>query len=289
MNEPVTIMEVGMRDGLQFEPVVLSTSVKVEFIRGLIAAGVKQLEVGSFVSPRYVPTLADTVEVISKLKPFSSEVRYVALAPTQIYLQQAIGSGIGTVAVFVGASDRFNRHNLRMSTTDALNSARQVVQMAVASNIQVRGYVSVCWGGPQDQQVTPQDVCRVAEVLWRAGCYEISLGDTTAAATPDTVDLVINALRQIVDLEAIALHCHDVGNIALANIDAALAGGVRTFDSALAGLGGCLAAGAVTGNVASEQLIDHLHAKGYSTGIDVVAIRKLSSRMTKIIKGENCG
>jgi hydroxymethylglutaryl-CoA lyase len=259
----VTIVEVGPRDGLQFEPRQLSTGHKVELITRLIDAGLRHVEVGSFVSPRFVPAMADTAAVITGLHPLRHDVRYTVLTPTPRKLEAAMASGIKNVAVFVGASERFNQGNLKRTTAEALNAARAVVERAREGGVAVRGYVSVCF----DPDVTSESVEAVAAALIEMGCDDISLGDTTASATPESVTALMTQITQAIPARQLAGHFHDTHNRALANIDAAYACGIRTFDSSIAGLGGCLAADAVTGNVATERLVRHFSRQGIDTGI----------------------
>lgn len=275
--QSVRLVEVGMRDGLQFEPRQLPTVTKVALINRLIDAGLRWIEVGSYVSRRFVPAMADTPEVVAALQPWRADVTYTALTPTLDYLARAIAAGVKSVAVFVGATDRFNRANLKATTAVALEHARAVVERARQQGVNVRGYVSVCWGGPEDPHVTPVQVSTVADALLRMGCEQISLGDTTASATPETVDALLTSLAERFPLDRFAVHFHDVAGRALANIDCALRIGINTVDAAVAGLGGCLASGAVTGNVATERVVEHLHAHGITTGIDLATLREIAA------------
>ena len=281
----VKIVEVGMRDGLQFEPCRLATGDKIGFIHRLVGeAQIRTIEVGSFVSAQFVPAMADTPDVVAGLKPFRPDVRYVALAPTVKYLERAIASGLTCVAVFVGATERFNRHNLLMSTAEALEHARGVVTAAMTAGVEVRGYVSVCWGGPDDPHVPTADVIAVAETLQSMGCYQISLGDTTASARPETVAALLDELTTRVAVQRLAMHFHDANGQALANIDRALTYGIDTVDTAVAGLGGCLASGKLTGNVATELVVDHLHRQGIHTGIDLAALHTIAQDMRAALR-----
>lgn len=272
----VRIVEVGLRDGLQFEPRRLSTAQKVAFIQRLLDAGILAIEVGSFVSPRFVPAMADTPQVIAALQPFRRGVDYAVLAPTVAHLAQALATGVRQIAVFVGATDRFNRANLKATTAEALAQAMTVVRQARKAGATVRGYVSVCWGGPDDAEVVPAHVADVADALVQVGCREISLGDTTASATPETVAGLLTVLAERTLLTQCAVHFHDASGRALANIDRALECGITVIDSAVAGLGGCVAVGALTGNVATERVVAHLHARGIATGVDLAAIRAIA-------------
>lgn len=274
--QSVRLVEVGLRDGLQFEPRQLPTADKVRFINRLIDAGLRWIEVGSYVSRRFVPAMADTPEVVAALQPWRADVTYTALTPTLDYLARAVAAGVTSVAVFVGATDRFNRANLKATTAVALEHARAVVERARQQGVTARGYVSVCWGGPEDPHVTPAHVGTVADALLHMGCEQISLGDTTASATPDTVDALLTSLAEKCPLDRCAVHFHDAAGRALANIDRALRFGISTVDAAVAGLGGCLASGAVTGNVATERVVEHLHAHGITTGIDLAALRDIA-------------
>ncbi len=269
----VKLVEVGPRDGLQFEPVILPAPIKIGFVKQLLDAGLTDIEVGTFGSKRYVQALADTADVVQGLKPFRPGVRYTVLTSTPAYLEAAIPTGITSVAVFVGTSDRFNEANLRLNIDAALENARQVIARAHAHRIEVRGYVSICWGGPQDPVPEPAHVAMLVESLLAMGCYQISLGDTTGYARTDSVARLLEYLFRQFPVDRFAGHFHDVGGVALANIDRALDFGVSTFDTACGRLGGCLASGALTANAATEEVVAHLHAQGIATGVDLAALQ----------------
>lgn len=272
LPQPVSVYEVGARDGLQIEKTVINTAVKVEFIQRLAAAGLRSIEATSFVSPKWVPQLADAAEVLAGLD-LDDGRRYPVLVPNARGLDRAFAAGAGEVAVFVSATESFAAKNLSSTLEGALEMAAPVVARATEAGLPVRGYVSMCFGDPWEGRVDPAATAAVAARLARLGCETISLGDTIGVATAGQVRTVLDAvLAAGVELDRIALHFHDTYGQALANVLAGLEAGVTEFDASAGGLGGCPYAKSATGNLATEDLVWLLHGLGIETGIDLEAL-----------------
>jgi len=272
VSERVTVVEVGPRDGLQNEPVTVPAEVKVEFIERLAAAGLPVVETTSFVSPRAVPQLADADRVLPGVARRVG-VRYPVLVANQRGLDRARTAGARDIAVFTAASETFCQANIGMSIDDSLAVFRELVATAAGEGMWVRGYVSTAFGCPYEGAVAPQAVGRVAAALAEMGCQEVSIGDTIGVAVPEQVPGVLQAVTARVPLERVALHLHDTRGTAVANVDAGLELGVRTFDSSAGGLGGCPFAPGAPGNLATETLLSHLDMRGLETGVDREAVR----------------
>ncbi|MBY0295071.1 MAG: hydroxymethylglutaryl-CoA lyase [Methylobacterium sp.] len=263
----VRIVEVGPRDGLQNEPVAVSTAVRVGLIERLLAAGLTSIEVGSFVSPAWVPQMVDTAAVLARLPP-NPRGRYAVLVPNLKGFRAAQEAGAGEVAIFASASEAFSRANINCSIAESLERFAAVADAARAAGIPLRGYVSCVLGCPYEGDVAPGAVAAVASRLVGLGCDEVSLGDTIGAGTPDRARACVAAVAAAIGPERIALHCHDTRGLALANIRACLDLGVSVVDAAVAGLGGCPYAQGATGNVATEAVVAALDGLGIATGID---------------------
>lgn len=268
----VTVYEVGARDGLQAEKQVIDTTTKVEFINRLTSAGFSAVEATSFVSPRWVPQLADAAEVMGAIdRP--ERVRLPVLTPNTKGLQRAIDAGAREVAVFVSATESFAKANLASTVAGALDSARRVTSDALAAGLRVRGYVSMCWGDPWEGAVAPATVGEVTAALAEAGCATVSLGDTIGVATAGgVVDVVAACWDAGVENSQLALHFHDTYGQALSNVQAGLRLGVTEYDASAGGLGGCPFAGSATGNLATEDLLWLLQGLGISTGVDLTTV-----------------
>jgi hydroxymethylglutaryl-CoA lyase len=265
----VDVYEVGPRDGLQNEAQVLPTEVKLALIEGLVDAGVRRIEITSFVNPRWVPAMADAMEVATRLRRREG-VEYCALVPNMRGLDGASRAGMTSVAVFLAATETHNRKNINKTTDEALATYREVVDEALARGAQVRGYISCVYGCPYEGRVPLAQVEHVARALLDMGCYELSLGDTIGVGTPVQVQQVLRGLvRAGIPLDKVAVHFHDTRGTALANITVALQHGVRTVDSSVGGLGGCPYAPGASGNVASEDTVYMLQGMGIETGIDL--------------------
>ena len=267
----VRIVEVGPRDGLQNESLTVPTEVKVALIEALADAGLTSIEAGSFVSPKWVPQMADTAEVLAKLTP-RPDVSYPVLVPNLQGLDWALACGVREIAVFGAASESFSRRNINCSIAESLDRFAPVAEKALAAGLEVRGYVSCVLGCPYEGEIAPDAVARVAASLLAMGCYEISLGDTIGTGTPLKARQLIERVASDVPLERIALHFHDTYGQALANIFACLELGVSVVDSAVAGLGGCPYAAGATGNVATEDVVYMLNGMGIETGIGLAAL-----------------
>lgn len=267
MAERVEIFEVGPRDGLQNEARRIPTRDKIALVDTLSGAGFARIEVASFVSPKWVPQMADSAEVLRGITR-APGVRYAALTPNMRGLTDALEAGADEVAIFGSASEGFSRANINASIEESLGRFAPVMEAAAAEGLRVRGYVSCVVECPYDGPVAPGEVARVAESLWQMGCYEISLGDTIGQGTPEAVDAMLTAVMDVVPVARLAGHFHDTSGRALANIEAALARGVRVFDAAVGGLGGCPYAPGAAGNVATQKVHERLLALGYETGLD---------------------
>ena len=267
----VRLVEVGARDGLQNERRTLPASVRVQLLEHLADAGLRTLEAGAFVSTRWVPQMAGTDQVLKAL-PSRAGVSWTALVPNVQGLEAAIAAGCREVAVFAAASEAFSQQNINCSIEQSLRRYQEVIVRARDAGIRVRGYVSCVMGCPFTGQVKPEAVAAVSAALFGMGCYEISLGDTIGTGTPAATTRLIEACSQVVPVSALAGHFHDTYGMAIANIHAALASGVRTFDSSVAGLGGCPYSPGATGNVATEDVIYLLDGLGMSHGVDLDAL-----------------
>jgi hydroxymethylglutaryl-CoA lyase len=282
VSRSVTVVEVGPRDGLQNEAVAVATAAKVELVERLAEAGLPVVEVTSFVSPRAVPQLADADLVLPAVRRRPG-VRYPVLVPNVRGLERAIAAGADAIAVFTAASEAFTQANINMSVAESLHAFAPVLERARAAGMWTRGYVSTAFGCPYQGAVAPADVAGVAGALLDLGCDEVSIGDTIGAGRPEEVPELVAAVTGRVPVERIALHLHDTGGLALANAAAGLAAGVRTFDSSAGGLGGCPFAPGAPGNVATEELVEMLHERGYETGVDLEAVRTTGAWMRGLV------
>lgn len=273
MSRPnrVKLVEVGPRDGLQNEAQFVPTATKLELIARLGACGLTAIEATAFVSPKWVPQMADSVELMRALHRRPG-VDYPVLVPNLKGFEAALAAGAQEVAVFGAASEAFSQKNINCSIAESLDRFRPVVAAAQAASIKVRGYVSCVLGCPYQGAVAPAAVAEVAAALHDMGCYEVSLGDTIGVGTPDATRAMIEAVAGRVPLVALAGHFHDTYGMAIANIAAALELGVATFDASVAGLGGCPYAAGASGNVATEEVVYLLHGLGIATGVDLAAL-----------------
>jgi len=267
----VRIVEVGPRDGLQNEPQSVPAAVKIELIQRLADAGLTSVEATAFVSPNWVPQMADHAEVMAGIRR-KPGVAYPVLVPNLQGFEAAKRAGAEEIAVFAAASETFSRKNINCSIAESLERFAPVVRAARASRIRVRGYISCVAGCPYEGEVKPQAVAAVAEKLYRMGCYEISLGDTIGVGTPGKIRALIETVARKLPMQRLAGHYHDTYGQALANVYASLQAGVRTFDSSIAGLGGCPYAKGATGNVATEDVVYMLNGLGIRTGVDFDAL-----------------
>lgn len=268
MTTQVRVVEVGPRDGLQNEAAVVPTAVKIEFIERLAAAGLPAVEATSFVSPRWVPQLADAAEVYRGLVRRPG-IAYPVLVPNLQGLERAIAAGVEEIAVFTAASETFNRKNINASIAESLERIRELAAQALARGMRMRGYLSCVLGCPYEGPVAESKVVDVAQALVELGCYEVSLGDTIGVGTPLGARRLLSAVAGACGMERLAVHFHDTRGQALANIYACLEAGVSVVDASVAGLGGCPYAQGASGNVATEDLVYLLHGLGIETGIDL--------------------
>ncbi len=271
MSNAVSIVEVGPRDGLQNEATSLTTIDKVQFIEALAQAGCKRIEVGSFVSPKWVPQMANSDEVLTQIHR-KLGVTYSALTPNMQGVIQAIASGADEVAIFGAASEAFTQKNINCSIAESINRFTPVIAYAQAHSIPVRGYVSTVMGCPYSGNVPLKDVVNIAAQLYQLGCYEISLGDTIGVGSPTQTNALITAVSHVVPIANLAVHFHNTYGQALANVLTAINAGVRIVDTSAAGLGGCPYAHGASGNLATEDLVYMLNGMGMATGIDLPAL-----------------
>ena len=267
----VRIVEVGPRDGLQNEPKKVSTKTKIELIRRLGESGLKTIEATAFVSPKWVPQMADAAKVMAGIER-RPEISYPVLTPNMQGLEAAIAAGAKEVAVFGAASEAFSQKNINCSIAESLERFRPLVEAAKAADVKVRGYVSCVLGCPYQGDVPPNAVAEVALALFEMGCYEVSLGDTIGSGTPEKTKTMIEAVVRRMPLKKIAGHFHDTWGMGIANIYAALQMGVSIFDSSVAGLGGCPYAAGASGNVATEDVVWLLKGLGLETGVDLESL-----------------
>ncbi len=268
MKNSVRIVEVGPRDGLQNEKAIVATSVKIELIDRLSETGLQTIEATSFVSPKWIPQLADATDVYTAIRK-KPGVRYPVLVPNLQGYERARAVGASEIAVFTAASEAFNRKNINASIDESIERFTPVMERANADGVAVRGYVSTVLGCPYQGDVPVSDVVRVAKHLHDLGCYEISLGDTIGIGTPAEAKAMLAAVAAAVPIDALAVHFHDTRGQALANILACLELGVSVVDAAVSGTGGCPYAKGASGNVASEDVVYMLHGMGIATGIDL--------------------
>ncbi|WP_417346038.1 hydroxymethylglutaryl-CoA lyase [Ferrimonas sp.] len=264
------IVEVGPRDGLQNEAGV-TLAQRIALVDALSQTGLKEIEAGSFVSPKWVPQMADADQLFSRINR-QQGVRYSALTPNLRGLESALSAGVDGVAVFGAASESFSQRNINCSVAESLERFQPVMAAAREANVPVRGYVSCALGCPYEGEIPVAKVVEVAQTLYQMGCYEISLGDTIGVGTPAKAKAMVAAVAQQVPVSALALHFHDTYGQALANVLACLDLGITTFDSAVAGLGGCPYAAGASGNLASEDLVYMLEGMGMDTGVDLDAL-----------------
>lgn len=271
MTPSVRIVEVGPRDGLQNEKAQIATADKIALIDRLSATGLRSIEATSFVSPKWVPQLADAAEVFSGIRR-KPGVHYPVLVPNEQGYERARAVGVEEIAVFTAASEAFNRKNINAGIDESLQRFAPVLARAKADGVAVRGYVSTVLGCPYQGAVPVADVVRVTKALHAMGCYEISLGDTIGVGTPGKARAMLKAVAAEVPMPALAVHFHDTYGQALSNILACLEEGVAVVDSAVSGTGGCPYAKGASGNVASEDVVYMLHGLGIETGVDLNAL-----------------
>ncbi len=286
LPKTVEIVEVGPRDGLQNEKTSLTAQDKIDFIDQLSLVGVKRIEAGSFVSPKWVPQMASSDEVIRTIQR-AKGIRYSALTPNMKGFDMAMDVNTQEVAVFGAASESFSQKNINCSIQESLERFAPVVKKAEQQGVPVRGYVSCVLGCPYEGNIKVADVVSVSKALLDMGCYEISLGDTIGVGTPLKTKALIDACLQVIPSNQLAVHFHDTYGQALANILTALQLGIRVVDSSVAGLGGCPYASGASGNVASEDVVYMLHNMGIDTGIDLEKLIKIGNSISLKLNRRN--
>lgn len=273
MGETVEIFEVGPRDGLQNERRAIPVAEKVALVDRLSGAGFRRIEVASFVSPKWVPQMADSAQVLAEITRAPS-VSYAALTPNLRGFQAALAAEADEIAIFASASEGFSKANINASIDESLTRFAPVAEAARALGVPLRGYVSCVVECPYDGAIAPASVAKVVRQLWEMGCYEISLGDTIGKATPQAIRAMLNAVLVEAPAKNLAGHYHDTAGRALANIEASLDLGLRVFDAAVGGLGGCPFAPGAAGNVATELVNARLNALGFQTGLDADILKQ---------------
>ena len=288
MNLPtsVRLVEVGPRDGLQNEKQPISVADKVRLVDDLTAAGLSYIEVGSFVSPKWVPQMAGSAEVFAGIQR-QPGVTYAALTPNLKGLEAALEAKVEEVAVFAAASEAFSQKNINCSIADSLQRFVPLMEAAKAADVRVRGYVSCVLGCPYDGEIAPEQVASVARELYAMGCYEVSLGDTIGTGTPSKTRHLLNVVGREIPRHLLAGHFHDTYGQALANIYASLLEGINVFDSSVAGLGGCPYAKGATGNVATEDVLYLLQGLGIETGVDMDKLIAAGQRICEVLGKAN--
>lgn len=282
----VRLVEVGPRDGLQNEPEPIDTATKLELIERLGAAGIRHIEAASFVSPKWVPQMADHREVMTDLTRRPG-VTYSALTPNLKGLEAALECGVEEVAVFGAASETFSHKNINCSVAESLERFAPVLERAKDAGVRVRGYVSCVLGCPYEGEIAPDKVAEVSKALYEMGCYEVSLGDTIGTGTPLKAKRMIEAVSRDIPMEKLAAHFHDTYGQALANLYAVLEEGIAVIDSSVAGLGGCPYAKGASGNVASEDVVYMLNGLGIDSGIDLAKLAETGTWITQAIGRPN--
>jgi hydroxymethylglutaryl-CoA lyase len=289
----VRIVEVGPRDGLQNEKKILACSDKVQLIEALATTGLQHIEAGSFVSPKWVPQMADSLDVMRNIKRLD-HVQYAALTPNIKGFQQALEAGASEVAIFAAASESFSQKNINCSIEESLQRFVPIIEHAKTLNLPVRGYVSCILGCPYEGGITQDNaqqhfekVKHVSQRLLDMGCYEVSLGDTIGTGTPSFTEQLLQILLTDIPAEKLAVHFHDTYGQALANILVALQNGIHTVDSSIAGLGGCPYAKGASGNVATEDVLYMLQGMGIQTGIDLKELIKVGNWISQKLNRVN--
>jgi len=282
----VTIFEVGPRDGLQNETSPISVEDKVELVNRLSRSGLTKIEAGSFVSPKWVPQMANSDRVFQNINR-AKGVCYSALTPNMQGLHAALDAEVDEIAVFAAASEGFSQKNINCSIEESLARFEPVIKAAHAKKIRVRGYVSCVIACPYDGEISPSEVTKVSKQLLDLGCYQISLGDTIGVGTPNKINSMIESLKREVDVSKLAIHCHDTYGQAIANIVAALESGVNTIDSSVAGLGGCPYAKGASGNVATEDVLYLLEGLGIDSRVNLDVIVETGNFISQRLQRTN--
>ncbi len=276
MNEYVSIVEVGPRDGLQNEKQIISAKDKIQLVNMLSECGFGSIEVTSFVSPKWVPQLADAAQVMAGINRLAN-IRYSVLTPNLKGYELAKTANADEVAIFAAASETFSQKNINCSIEQSIERFQELMSYAKKDDIRVRGYISCVVNCPYEGAVNPQAVMKVAKSLLELGCYEVSLGDTTGKGQPEEIAAMLDAVLELDESGKYAGHYHDTDHCALENIEVSLEKGIRRFDSAIAGLGGCPYAPGAKGNVSTSEVVNLFEQKGYHTGIDIEKLKVVES------------
>lgn len=281
MNDTVRIVEVGPRDGLQNEKTPIGVADRIAFIEALLGAGLNTVEVGAFVSPKAIPQMVNSDQVLRGVSHLAGE--FHVLVPNEKGYEASQAAGAKVIAVFASASEGFSRANINCTVSESIGRFKPVLARAKADGIKVRGYISCVLGCPFDGEVRPQAVVDVAKALWDLGCYEVSLGDTIGVGTPVKARQLMRAVAGSVPVDKLAMHFHDTYGQALANLYAGMEEGVRVIDSAAGGLGGCPYAPGATGNVATEDVVYMLEGMGIATGVDMAKLLAATNEVSKLL------
>jgi hydroxymethylglutaryl-CoA lyase len=284
MSDQVRIVEVGPRDGLQNEKTSVSVEGRIAFIEALLAAGLHTIEVGAFVSPKAIPQMVGSDEVLRGVN-HHADGEFHVLVPNEKGYEAARAAGAKVTAVFGSASEGFSRANINCSVAESIERFKPVIARARADGVKVRGYISCVLGCPFDGEIKPRAVVDVARVLWDLGCYEVSLGDTIGVGTPKKARELLRAVASVVPIAHLAMHFHDTYGQALANLYAGMEEGARVIDSAAGGLGGCPYAPGATGNVATEDVVYMLEGLGVATSVDMARLVAATNEISKLIGG----
>jgi hydroxymethylglutaryl-CoA lyase len=282
MSDQVRIVEVGPRDGLQNEKTAVSVADRIAFVEALVGAGLHTVEIGAFVSPKAIPQMVNSDQVLRGVG-HRLDREFHVLVPNEKGYDAAREAGAEVIAVFAAASERFSRANINCSVAESIERFKPVIDRAKADGIRVRGYVSCVLGCPYEGEVQPRAVVDVAETLWNLGCYEISLGDTIGVGTPVKTRRLLRAVAGVVPMAKLAMHFHDTYGQALANLYAGMEEGARVIDSAAGGLGGCPYAPGATGNVATEDVVYMLEGMGIATGVDMTRLVAATNAISGLI------
>ena len=282
MDDQVRIVEVGPRDGLQNEKTPVGVAGRIAFIEALLGAGLRTVEVGAFVSPKAIPQMVGSDEVLKGVN-HHPDAEFHVLVPNEKGYEAARAAGAMVIAVFGSASEGFSRANINCSVAESIERFKPVIARARSDGIKVRGYISCVLGCPYDGEVKPQAVVGVAKILWELGCYEVSLGDTIGVGTPRKARDLLRAVAGSVPVAHLAMHFHDTYGQALANLYAGMEEGVRVINSAAGGLGGCPYAPGATGNVATEDVVYMLQGMGIATGVDMPKLVAATNEISKLI------
>lgn len=286
----ITIVEMGLRDGLQNEKIILDVPSRLELLKKLLEAGSRRIELGAFVSPEWVPQMAGTAEMVRaalqlrKNNEIPRGTEFSVLVPNEKGMEAALESGIKEIAVFAAASESFSKKNINCSIEESFERFGPVMKLAKKNKIKVRGYLSACFGCPFEGKVAEAKVVQLAKRLYALGCYEISIGDTIGVANPAQVESLFRKLKKVIPVAKLAAHFHDTRGQALANILVAYQLGVRVFDSSVGGLGGCPYAPGAAGNVSTEDVVYMFQGMGVKTGIDLPKMVAMNPWVTEKIK-----